>query len=165
MTEAAQANAQANPQPVFNIEKLYVKDMSLEVPNAPQIFLDRDAPKIDVQLHSEAAAVEDGVFDVTVTATVTAKVSEKDKVVFLIEAKQSGIFQVRNLPATEIETVLAVVCPNILYPYLREVVSDMAVRAGFSPVMLNPINFEAIYLQQKQQNQAQAPAAGEVVKH
>lgn len=165
MTEAAQANAQANPQPVFNIEKLYVKDMSLEVPNAPQIFLDRDAPQIDVQLHSEAAAVEDGVFDVTVTATVTAKVSEKDKVVFLIEAKQSGIFQVRNLPATEIETVLAVVCPNILYPYLREVVSDMAVRAGFAPVVLNPINFEAIYLQQKQQNQAQAPAAGEVVKH
>ena len=165
MTEAAQANAQPNPQPVFNIEKLYVKDMSLEVPNAPQIFLDRDAPQIDVQLHSEAAAVEDGVFDVTVTATVTAKVPEKDKVVFLIEAKQSGIFQVRNLPATETETVLAVVCPNILYPYLREVVSDMAVRAGFSPVMLNPINFEAIYLQQKQQNQAQAPAAGEVVKH
>jgi len=165
MTEAAQANAQPSPQPVFNIEKLYVKDMSLEVPNAPQIFLDRDAPQIDVQLHSEAAAVEDGVFDVTVTATVTAKVTEKDKVVFLIEAKQSGIFQVRNLPATEIETVLAVVCPNILYPYLREVVSDMAVRAGFAPVVLNPVNFEAIYLQQKQQNQAQAPAAGEVVKH
>ena len=165
MTEAAQANAQPNPQPVFNIEKLYVKDMSLEVPNAPQIFLDRDTPQIDVQLHSAAAAVEDGIFDVTVTATVTAKVPEKDKVVFLIEAKQSGIFQVRNLPATEVETVLAVVCPNILYPYLREVVSDMAVRAGFSPVMLNPINFEAIYLQQKQQNQAQAPAAAEVVKH
>ena len=165
MTEAAQANAQPNPQPVFNIEKLYVKDMSLEVPNAPQIFLDRDTPQIDVQLHSAAAAVEDGIFDVTVTATVTAKVTEKDKVVFLIEAKQSGIFQVRNLPATEVETVLAVVCPNILYPYLREVVSDMAVRAGFAPVMLNPINFEAIYLQQKQQSQAQAPAAGEVVKH
>lgn len=161
MTEATQAN----PQPIFNIEKLYVKDMSLEVPNAPQIFLDRDVPQIDVQLHSAAAAVEDGVFDVTVTATVTAKVPEKDKVVFLIEAKQSGIFQVRNLPATEIETVLAVVCPNILYPYLREVVSDMSIRAGFSPVMLNPINFEAIYLQQKQQNQAQAPAAEEVVKH
>ena len=165
MTEAAQANAQPNPQPVFNIEKLYVKDMSLEVPNAPQIFLDRDVPQIDVQLHSQAAPVEDGVFDVTVTATVTAKLPEKDKVVFLIEAKQAGIFQVRNIPAPEIETVLAVVCPNILYPYLREVVSDMAVRAGFAPVMLNPINFEAIYLQQKQQNQAQAPAAGEVVKH
>jgi preprotein translocase subunit SecB len=161
MTEAAQTN----PQPIFNIEKLYVKDMSLEVPNAPQIFLERDTPQIDVQLHSEAAVVEDGIFDVTVTATVTAKVPEKDKVHFLIEVKQSGIFQARNIPASEIETVLAIVCPNILYPYLREVVSDMSIRAGFAPVMLNPVNFEAIYLQQKQQSQAQAPAAGEVVKH
>jgi preprotein translocase subunit SecB len=158
MTEAAQAN----PQPIFNIEKLYVKDMSLEVPNAPGVFLERENPQIDLQLQSQAAAVEDGVFDVTVTVTVTAKLPAKDKVLFLIEAKQSGIFQIRNLPAEEMETVLAVVCPNILYPYLREVVSDMAVRAGFAPVVLNPINFEAIYLQQKQQNQAQA---SEQVKH
>jgi preprotein translocase subunit SecB len=164
MTEAAQANAQPNTQPVFNIEKLYVKDMSLEVPNAPGIFLERENPQIDLQLHTQAAPVEEGVFDVTVTVTVTAKLPEKDKVLFLIEAKQAGIFQVRNIPAEEIETVLAVVCPNILYPYLREVVSDMSVRAGFAPVMLNPINFEAIYLQQKQQNEAQAPAA-EGVKH
>lgn len=158
MTEAAQTNT----QPVFNIEKLYVKDMSLEVPNAPAIFLVRENPQIDLQLNTQAAPVEDGVFDVTVTVTVTAKLPEKDKVLFLIEAKQAGIFQIRNLPEEEMETVLAVVCPNILYPYLREVVSDMAVRAGFAPVLLNPINFEAIYLQQKQQNQAQ-PA--EAVKH
>jgi preprotein translocase subunit SecB len=136
--------------------------MSLEVPNAPAIFLERENPQIDLQLNSQAAPVEDGVFEVTVTVTVTAKLQEKDKILFLIEAKQSGIFQIRNLPAEEMETVLAVVCPNILYPYLREVVSDMAVRAGFAPVLLNPINFEAIYLQQKQQ--AQAPAA-EAVKH
>jgi preprotein translocase subunit SecB len=158
MTEAAQTNT----QPVFNIEKLYVKDMSLEVPNAPAIFLERENPQIDLQLNTQAAPVEEGVFEVTVTVTVTAKLQEKDKVLFLIEAKQSGIFQIRNLPAEEMETVLAVVCPNILYPYLREVVSDMAVRAGFAPVLLNPINFEAIYLQQKQQDQV--PAA-EAVKH
>lgn len=158
MTEAAQTNT----QPVFNIEKLYVKDMSLEVPNAPAIFLERENPQIDLQLNTQAAPVEDGVFEVVVTVTVTAKLQEKDKVLFLIEAKQAGIFQVRNLPEEEMETVLAVVCPNILYPYLREVVSDMAVRAGFAPVLLNPINFEAIYMQQKQQNQAQ-PA--EAVKH
>jgi preprotein translocase subunit SecB len=158
MTEAAQTNT----QPVFNIEKLYVKDMSLEVPNAPAIFLVRENPQIDLQLNTQAAPVEDGVFDVTVTVTVTAKLPEKDKVLFLIEAKQAGIFQIRNLPEEEMETVLAVVCPNILYPYLREVVSDMAVRAGFAPVLLNPINFEAIYLQQKQQNQAQPT---EAVKH
>ena len=162
MTEAAQANPQPNTQPVFNIEKLYVKDLSLEVPNAPGIFLERENPQIDLQLHTNAAMVEEGVFDVTVTVTVTAKLAEKDKVLFLIEAKQAGIFQVRNLPAEEMETVLAVVCPNILYPYLREVVSDVAIRAGFAPVLLNPINFEAIYLQQKQQNQTQSP---EFVKH
>lgn len=159
MTEAAQAST----QPVFNIEKLYVKDLSLEVPNAPAIFLERENPQIDLQLHTSAEQVEEGVFGVTVTVTVTAKLPTKDKVLFLIEAKQAGIFQVRNIPAEEMETVLAVVCPNILYPYLREVVSDVAIRAGFAPVLLNPINFEAIYLQQKQQ-QAQAQPA-EAVKH
>jgi preprotein translocase subunit SecB len=158
MTEAAQTNT----QPVFNIEKLYVKDMSLEVPNSPAIFLERENPQIDLQLNTQATPVEEGVFEVVITVTVTAKLQAKDKVLFLIEAKQAGIFQIRNIPAEEMETVLAVVCPNILYPYLREVVSDMAVRAGFAPVLLNPINFEAIYLQQKQQGQA--PAA-EAVKH
>ena len=158
MTEAAQTNT----QPIFNIEKLYVKDLSLEIPNAPAIFLERENPQIDLQLQTKAASLEDGVFDVTVTVTVTAKLPEKDKVLFLIEAKQAGIFQIRNIPAEEMETVLAAVCPNILYPYLREVVSDVAVRAGFAPVILNPVNFEAIYQQQKQQTQAQAT---EAVKH
>ncbi|BCK88578.1 protein-export protein SecB [Sideroxyarcus emersonii] len=155
MTEAAQANT----QPVFNIEKLYVKDLSLEVPGAPEIFLERENPQIDLQLHTQAAAIQDGVFDVTVTVTVTAKLAEKDKVLFLIEAKQAGIFQIRNLPAEDMETVLAVACPNILYPYLREVVSDVAVRGGFAPVLLNPINFEALFQQQKQAQ------AAEAVKH
>ncbi|HAF43682.1 MAG TPA: protein-export chaperone SecB [Gallionellaceae bacterium] len=161
MTEAAQA-AQENTQPIFNIEKLYVKDMSLEVPHAPGIFLERENPQIDLQLQTQAGTVEEGVYEVVVTVTVTAKLPEKDKVMFLIEAKQAGIFQVRNVPADEMETVLAVLCPNILYPYLREVVSNVAVRAGFAPVMLNPINFESIYQQQKQQNQGQA---AEAVKH
>lgn len=160
MSEAAQTNT----QPIFNIEKLYVKDLSLEVPHAPAIFLERENPQIDLQLQTQAGTVEEGVFDVTVTVTVTAKLPEKDKVMFLIEAKQAGIFQIRNMPAEEMEAVLAVVCPNILYPYLREVVSDAAVRGGFAPVLLNPINFESIYQQQKQQAQAQVQAA-EAVKH
>lgn len=151
MTEAAQANN----QPVFNMEKIYVKDISLEIPHAPQIFLERENPQIDVQLHTQAASVEEGVFEVAVMTTVTAKIG--DKVMFLIEAKQAGIFQIRNVPNGELEPVLAVVCPNILFPYLREVVSDMAVRAGFAPVLLNPINFEVLYQQQKQQAQAAAP--------
>ena len=132
------------------------------MPNAPAIFLERENPQIDLQLNTQATPLEEGVFEVAVTVTVTAKLTEKDKVLFLIEAKQAGVFQIRNLPAEEMETVLAVVCPNILYPYLREVISDMSVRAGFAPVLLNPINFEAIYLQQKQQQQAQV---AEPVKH
>lgn len=147
----------APQQPVFNIEKLYVKDLSLEIPHAPGVFLEREQPQISLQLNSQAAGIEEGVFEVTVTVTVTAKLMEKDKVMFLIEAKQAGIFQVRNLPQEERDTVLGVVCPNIIYPYLREVVSDVSVRAGFAPVLLNPVNFEALYLQQKQQA-ADAPA-------
>lgn len=152
MTEAAQENT----QPMFNMDKIFVKDLSLEIPHAPQIFLERDNPQIEVQLHTSAEGVDDGVFEVNVTATVTAKVGEK--VMFLIEAKQAGIFTLRNLPEVEMEPVLAVMCPNILFPYLREVVSDVAVRAGFAPVMLNPINFDVLYQQQKQQ-QAEAAAA------
>ncbi|RFC38304.1 MAG: preprotein translocase subunit SecB [Candidatus Nitrotoga sp. LAW] len=151
----SEAVASEQQQPLFNIEKLYVKDLSLESPNAPSIFLERENPKIDLQLNTQSHSMEEGLYEVTVTVTVTAKLPEKDKVMFLIEAKQAGIFQVRNLPPEELESVLAIVCPNILYPYLREVVSNMAIHAGFAPVFLNPINFEVLYHQQKQQ-QAQA---------
>lgn len=144
-------NETAAPQlpPQFNVDKLYVKDLSLEVPHAPAIFLERDPPQIDLQLSNQTTPVSEGVFEVTVTATVTAKL--KDKAYFLIEVKQAGIFQLRNIPESEMETVLEVVCPNILYPYLREVVSDTSVRAGFMPVLLNPIDFSALYAQRKQQ--------------
>jgi preprotein translocase subunit SecB len=143
MTDSVQENTQA----VFNMDKIYVKDLSLEIPHAPHIFLERENPQIEVQLHTSAAQVDEGVFEVNVTATVTAKISEK--VMFLIEAKQAGIFTVRNLPEAEMNPVLAVMCPNILFPYLREVVSDISVRAGFAPVMLNPINFDVLYQQQQ----------------
>jgi len=147
-------NAQENAQPEFNMEKIYVKDLSLEIPHAPQIFLERESPQINVQLNTQAAAIEEGEHhEVTITATVTAKIGEK--VMFLVEAKQAGIFGVRNIPAGELEPILAVMCPNILFPYLREVVSDVVVRAGFAPVLLNPINFDVLYHQQKQ---AQAEA-------
>jgi len=160
MTEAVTAPA----VPVFNIEKLYVKDLSLEIPNAPAIFLEHTNPQIDLQLQTQAATVEDGIYEVVVTITVTAKLPEQEKTMFLIEAKQAGIFQIRNIPAEEMESVLAVMCPNLLYPYLREVVSDIAVRGGFVPVLLSPINFDVIYQQQKQQAQVQAEAAA-TVKH
>ena len=147
-------------QPVFSIEKIYVKDLSLEVPNAPQIFLEREAPQIDVQLHTTSGVVSEGVYETVLTVTITAKLQEKT--MFLVEAVQAGIFQIRNVPSQEIDPVLGIACPNILFPYLREVVSDVVTRAGFPPVLLNPVNFEAIYqqqLQQKQQEVAAAPPA------
>ena len=141
--------AEAPQQPVFTIEKVFVKDLSLEVPNAPQIFLERDAPKVDVQLGTRAAALDDGHYEVVVTVTTTATVG--DKTVFLVEVHQAGIFQVRNLPSESLEPLLGVTCPNILFPYLREAVSDAIVRAGFPPFLLAPVNFEALYQQRLQQ--------------
>ena len=151
MSEAA-----APQQPVFNIEKLYVKGISLEVPHAPGVFLERESPLIDLQLHNQVSTVEDGIYEVTITVTVTAKLEGKNKVMFLIEATQAGIFRINNMPQGELEPILGAVCPNILYPYLREAVSDISVRAGFAPVLLNTINFDMLYQQKLQQQQAEA---------
>ena len=144
-----------NNQPVFSIEKVYVKDLSLEIPNAPQVFLEREAPTVDIQLHHNSSGVEDGVFETVLTVTVTAKV--KDKTLFLVEAAQAGIFVARNIPPAELEAVLAIACPNILFPYVREAISDIVVRAGFPPVILSPVNFEAIYQAQRDPQPAAAP--------
>lgn len=146
------ATQEQQQEAVFGIEKVYVKDLSLEIPNAPQIFLQRETPQVGIELSNSAKMLEDGLFDVTITVTVTSKI--EDKTVFLVEVSQAGIFQARNIPEENLEGLLAVTCPNILFPYAREAVSDLVVRAGFPPVLLNPINFEALYLQQKQQQQA-----------
>jgi len=144
-------------QPVFRIEKIYVKDMSLEIPNAPGVFLEREAPMVDVQLHAIGERIDEGIYEALLTATITAKVN--DKTMFLVEVRQAGIFQIRNLAETEMEPVLGITCPNILFPYLREAVSDIVTRAGFPPVILNPVNFEVIYQQEKQQADLNAAAA------
>ena len=136
-------------QPTFSIEKIYVKDLSLEIPHAPQVFLQREAPKVDVQLHNQGGMMEDGVYEIVLTVTVTAKLPD-DKTLFLVEAAQGGIFQIHNVPAEDLEAILGITCPNILFPYVREVISDMVSRAGFPPVLLNPVNFEALYQQQSQ---------------
>lgn len=148
------AQAEESQQAGFAIEKIYVKDMSLEIPNAPQIFIQRETPQIGIELSNAATMLEEGVFEVTITVTVTSKI--EDKTVFLIEVAQAGIFQIRNVPAENLEIIASVTCPNILFPYARETVSDLSVRAGFPPVLLNPINFEALYAQQKQQQAEQA---------
>jgi preprotein translocase subunit SecB len=144
-------------QPVFTIDKLYVKDLSLEIPNAPQIYLEREQPKVELQIQNGATQIGDGVFEATLTATVTSKIGEKT--MFLIECTQAGIFQIRNLAKEDMDMVLGVGCPNILYPYLREVVTDCATRAGFMPVVLAPMNFEALYVQRMQQQQQQQLAS------
>ena len=143
------STTEQNAQPGFSIEKLYVKDASLEIPSAPQIFTDRTQPQVNVELGNTAQKLEEGIFEASIKVTVTAKVGEK--VAFLVEVTQAGIFAVRNIPEENLEMILGVTCPNILFPYAREVVSDLVTRAGFAPVLLNPINFEALFMQQKQQ--------------
>lgn len=134
-------------QPIFAIEKIYVKDLSLEIPNAPTIFLERETPEINMQLGGKNQTIEESLYEVLLTVTVTAKI--KDKIMFLVEVQQAGIFRIQNLSNEEIDPVLGIGCPNILFPYLREVVSDVVTRAGFPPVTLSPVNFEGIYQQKK----------------
>jgi preprotein translocase subunit SecB len=145
----------SDEQPVFSIEKIYVKDLSLEVPNAPRIFLERETPNIEVQIQSAASNIGDGMYEVALTVTVSAKNGET--AFFLVEVVKGGIFQIRNVPEQDLEPILAVACPNILFPYARETVSDAINRGGFPPVILAPVNFEALYqqrLMEQQQNES-----------
>ena len=145
----------ADQQASFNIEKIYVKDLSLEVPNAPQVFMEADSPQLDVQVHTESQHFTDALYEVVVTVTVTAK--SGDKTMFLAEAAQAGIFTILNVPQEELEPLLGIGCPTILYPYVREVLSDVVTRAGFPPVLLAPVSFEALYMQRQQQGAADQP--------
>jgi preprotein translocase subunit SecB len=147
-------------QPTFGIEKIYVKDLSLEIPHAPGVFLSGEQPQVEVQLHNEGTSIGDGLYQVVLTVTVTAKAAEKT--LFLVEVAQAGIFQIRNVPESDFEPLLATACPNILFPYVRETVSDVIVRAGFPPVHLAPVNFEVLYRQRLQQAQEQAPPKIEI---
>ena len=144
--------------PVFVIEKVYLKDLSLEVPGAPQVFLERDTPQLDISIHDEARPLEnEGLYEVVLTVTVTAKINERT--MFLVEATQAGVFQIRNLPQEELGPVLGILCPNTLLPYAREVISTTVMRAGFPPVVLNHMSFEAVYQQRQEQMQQQQQAA------
>lgn len=144
-------------QPVFSIQKVYLKDLSLEIPNAPQIFTEPESPTVDVNLHSETKAIDNGVYEVVLTATVTAKLREKT--VFLVEVAQAGIFLIQNVPQQDFEAMVNVACPRTLLPYARETVSNTLARAGFPPVLLPHVGFESIYQQRVQQQQAGAAPA------
>ncbi len=144
--------------PVFQIQRMYLKDLSLEQPNSPQILLDQNQPQVDINLALAADPVGDGMYEVSVTATVTTTI--EGKTLFLVEAKQAGIFEVRHFPEDQLQSIIGIACPQMVYPYLRAVVSDICTRAGFPPVILGEVNFQAMFEQQQQQAAAgtDAPA-------
>ena len=145
--------ADQQQEPVFQIQRVYRKDLSLEQPNSPAILLEPEQPTVDIQLGVDAQPVADGIFEITVSATVQTKIG--DRTVFLVEAKQAGIFEIRHLPEDQMAPILGIACPQIVYPYLRGNVADVIQRGGFPPVHLAEINFQAMFEQQ----QAQAAAA------
>ncbi|RYF70900.1 MAG: protein-export chaperone SecB [Comamonadaceae bacterium] len=142
--------------PVFQIQRVYLKDLSLEQPNSPAILLEQTQPTVDIQLGVEAQNVTEGIFEIVVSATVQTKID--DRTVFLVEAKQAGIFEIRNLPEDQMGPIVGIACPQIVYPYLRGNVADIVQRAGFPPVHLAEINFQAMYEQQQAQAAGQLPA-------
>ncbi|HET9645496.1 MAG TPA: protein-export chaperone SecB [Burkholderiaceae bacterium] len=155
--------AEQDANPVFQIQRIYLKDLSLEQPNSPMILLEQQQPQVEINLGVAAEAVTDSMYEVSVTATVTTKVS--DKTLFLVEAKQAGIFEIRNVPQDQLQAIIGIACPQMIYPYLRAMISDICTRAGFPPVLLAEVNFQAMYeaqqqQQQEQQQQAKKPAGG-----
>ena len=153
--------AEQDQSPVFQIQRIYLKDLSLEQPNSPQVLLEQTQPQVDINLGMAAGPVADGVFEVTVTATVTTKV--KDKVLFLVEAKQAGIFEIRHVPEEQMQGILSIVCPQMIYPYLRAIVSDVCTRAGFPPILLTEVNFQAMFEAQQQQAAAQSNGGSRII--
>ncbi len=141
--------------PQFQIQRMYLKDLSLEQPNSPQVLLEQGQPQVEINLALGAAVIGEAMYEVTVTATVTTKIN--DKTLFLVEAKQGGIFEIRNVPEAQLQQILGIACPTIVYPYLRAIVSDVCTRAGFPPVVLSEVNFQAMYEAQLAQ---QAQLAG-----
>jgi preprotein translocase subunit SecB len=150
----------ADLDPIFQIQRVYLKEASLEQPNSPAILLEQQQPSVDIQLGVESLPVAEGIFEVSVTATVQTKIG--DKTVFLVECKQAGIFEIRNLPDEQMGAIMGIACPQIVYPYLRGNVADVVTRAGFPPVHLAEINFQAMYEQQQAQAAEQAAAAPQV---
>jgi preprotein translocase subunit SecB len=145
MTEAQQ------PAATFQIEKIYVKDLSLEIPHAPQVFAEQVQPQIDVRIESGESRFQPDYYEVTLSVTVTARAGERT--IFLAEAVQGGIFAMRNVPEADLGPLLGIACPTVLFPYLRETISDLVTRGGFPPLLLTPISFEQLYLQRMQQQQ------------
>jgi len=153
------ADPQPQNAPTFAIEKIYVKDLSLENPGAPQSFLSTEAPNVEVGLRTRGEQVDENVFECVLTITVTAKAG--DKTLFLVEAAQAGLFRIQGVPMADMQPIMGIHCPNVLFPYVRETIANAISRAGFPPVHLDPINFELLY-QQQLANLQQQPAASPI---
>ena len=134
-------------EPVFQIQRVYLKEASLEQPNSPAILLSQEQPSVDIQMGVQVTPVAEGVVEVAVAATVHTQIGEQT--VFLAEVKQAGIFEIRHIPEEQMGPVMGIACPQIVYPYLRGNVADLIQRAGFPPVHLSEINFQSMYVQQQ----------------
>jgi preprotein translocase subunit SecB len=143
MSEPATAAPAAAPNRQILLQRIYLKDASVEVPLAPQVFTRAWTPQVDVQVGTTTTAVNEGYYQVMLTLTVTAKLGEDNG--FLVEVHQAGIFQISGFPPEELQAVLAAYCPNIVFPFAREAVAELVQRAGFPPILLQPINFEGLY--------------------
>ena len=143
-TEKTETTVQA-PNPEFNIQRVYIKDISFESPSTPEIFKVEWKPELNLDINTDAKRLEGDLFDVTLKLTVKVKIGEK--IPFLIEVKQSGIFLLKNFPEEQLHYMLGSFCPNILFPYARETISDLTTRGGFPPLYLAPINFDVLYQQ------------------
>lgn len=141
-----QANSQEQSNaPSFSMQRTYVKDLSLEMPNAPQILLEQETPTVEVSINVGGQRLAETVYEATVTATVTTRVN--DKVLYLVEATQAGIFEAANIPAEQLDPLIGIVCPTMLYPYLRANVADAINRTSLPALHLAEVNFQALYEQ------------------
>jgi len=151
------AEPQARTGPTLTIQKIYAKDLALENPGSPRSFLSQEAPQVQVGLRTRGEQIEENVYECVLTITVTATAGEKT--LFLVEAAQAGVFEIRGVSMSDIQPIMGIHCPNMLFPYVRETIADAITRAGFPPVHLDPINFELVYQQQLASQQTAAPSA------
>lgn len=150
MTDKSNPAEQNGPQ--FAIQRIYTKDISFETPNSPTIFTEKWEPQVNVDLNSSGTKLAEGVFEVVLALTVTAKLGEKTA--YLAEVQQAGVFGMEGFSEQDLGGMLHSFCPNILFPYAREVVSDLVSKGSFPQLLLAPINFDALYAQHLQQQQA-----------
>jgi preprotein translocase subunit SecB len=145
MNETNEGATQDPNQMDFSIQRVYVKDLSYEAPNAPQIFRENWNPKVEIDLQTKSVLLEEGIYEVVLSVTSTVKIN--DKMAFLAEVHQAGIFTIRNFPDEQLQHVLGSFCPSIIFPFARESITDLVTRGGFPQLYLAPVNFDAIYQQ------------------